>query len=92
MEPMASVAVVTSEGLMWIAGSKLSREEMVNLLACTRVKKELDRQVLTGALRGSLRLSLVNSILVRAKVNGSFLGHFKEGGARIVAPLGTAFT
>ena len=59
---------------------------------CTRVKKELDRQVLADVSSGSLGLSLVKSISMRANVKGSLLGCFEEGGDRVAAPLSAAFT
>jgi len=44
--------VLTSERLMWIPRSKLSREGMVNSPPCAKVKKETARHDLTDVLRG----------------------------------------
>jgi len=50
------------------------------------------RQALTDTSIGSEKSSLLKSILMRETVNGSLLGHFEEGGARLVAPFRAALT
>ena len=77
---------------MWMEGSKLSREETVNLLICTSVKKETMRQTHTDTSSRSLGLSLTNSALIRAGVKGLHLGCFKDGGTRFAMPSRVAFT
>ena len=77
---------------MFTAGSKLSREETVNSPAHTKVKKEVARHNLTDASSGSLGSSLLKSILMSGRVNGSLFGCFKERGARLAALLRVAST
>ena len=52
---------------------------MVNLPACTSVKKEEERQAFTVVSSALLGSRLVKSISMRGKVNGSLLGRFEEG-------------
>ena len=68
---------------------KLLREEMVNLSVHVRVKMEQVRQALMDASSGSLGSSLLS---MRDSVNGSHLGCFEAGGARLVALSSVALT
>ena len=77
---------------MWMEGSKLSREEHVNLLIHTSVKKETMRQAHTDVLNRSLGSSLANRALMRVVVKGLHLGHFKDGGARFAMPSRATLT
>lgn len=64
----------------------------MNLSNQAKVKKEIARQALTDMSNGSLGFSLLKSVSMRGRVKRSRLGHFEEGGARLVVPTRAVFT